>query len=291
MNTRDTASDTTAPSPAVFLEDLRRKLTAHLAQTLTLSLFVEGREAELRAEIVRVVAAKLQTDGIVLKEDVQARLIDDLISGLPKRNTIRPPQPAAANPSQWDVDTLRTHVAPYIAEHLGNHLFEPGREAQLAEAVYMLVQEKIRVDHIEAGEPLRRALLEKICGSMGIPLPSALDPQVASPVKSPTPPPPRSVVPAPAAGASESAAETRRIATAPVDWVPLDPELRREILLFMGSRLKPHILSSGHPDAAQIHVAELLGAAVREFRVRLDETEREEILATILSGEGLEFQL
>jgi hypothetical protein len=38
-------------------------------------------------------------------------------------------------------------------------------------------------------------------------------------------------------------------------------------------------------------VTELLEEAVQKFHIRLTAEEREEILATILSGEGLEFQL
>jgi hypothetical protein len=269
-------------------------MTTFLAQRLTLSLFAAGREQELREAITRLVTAKLLEDHVALPEKEQAALIDDLIEGLPKQGSSIQPS-GAASPKSWTVDSLRAHVAPYIADHLGNHLFQPGREAQLAEAVYMLVQEKIRVDAIPADEGLKRALMEVIGEAMGIPLPSALNPDIPPPVKveTPSPRPPLQA----ASGGREEKSDTRMLDIGgdddapPAPWHDLTPEFRREILLHMGSRLKPEILASGRADAAHIHVAELLGGAVQEFRVRLTEEEREEILATILSGEGLEFQL
>lgn len=270
--------------------DLKKRLTAYLAQKLTLSLFMEGKEAELREAISRLVVARLVEENVMLKEGEERLLIDELIAGLPRHNILKAAEDKGEKAKRtWDVDSLRAHVAPYIADHTGNHLFQPGREAQLAEAVYMLVREKIAVDGLEVGEGLQRELIEKICSNMAIPLPSALNPHLAPPVKSATPPPPP---PPPAEpGAEGPKADTRKLDVAGVDWEELTEESRRLILLHMGSRLKPEVLASGNPDAAQIHVAELLGGAVKEYRVRLTEAQREEIMATILSGEGLEFQL
>lgn|GEM_PF-4712270 len=276
--------------PEEARRELRKRLTAHLAQRLTLSLFIKGKEQELRDAITRVVAAKLQEDHITLAEAEQAALVDELIAGLPKTNPLQPVQDQAQH-IVWTVDSLRQHVAPYIADHLGNHLFQPGREAQLAEAVYMLVQEKIRVDSIEAGDGLKRGLIEAICQGMGIPLPSALNPSVPPPVKAATPPPVPPLEPPPDGHEEKSDTRMLELEEAPPVWHDLTPEFRREILLHMGSRLKPEILAGSRPDAAHIHVAELLGGAVQEFHVRLTEEEREEILATILSGGGVEFQL
>jgi hypothetical protein len=269
-------------------------MAAFLAQRLTLSLFAAGREQELRQAITRLVTAKLLEDKVALQEEEQAQLIDMLIEGLPKQGL---PTPSSSRSTQtWTVDGLRAHVAPYIAAHLGNDLFQVGREAQLAEAVYMLVQEKIRVDALTVDEGLKRALMEVICQAMGIPLPSALNPDIPPPVKVETPSP-RTPLQQPDPAMDEEKSDTRKIdmggdADAPsAPWHDLTPELRREILLHMGSRLQPEILGCGRADAARIHVTELLEEAVQKFHIRLTEEEREEILATILSGEGLEFQL
>jgi hypothetical protein len=274
-----------------FFGQLRKALTSYLAQRLTLSLFVIGKEAELRAAITRLVESKLAQDAVVLRAADQHRLIDELIAGLPKHNTL-PAVPVKSAPSSWTVDTLRTHIAPYIAEHLGNHLFEPGREAQLSEALYMLVQEKIRIGGLDISEDLKRSVIEAICRGMSIPLPSALNPAALPPVKSPTPSP-KSSLDKSSGSSEEPKSDTRKldIEAVPPPWQDLTPDFRRQILLHMGSRLKTEILSSGQTDAVQIHIAELLGHSVQEFRVRLTEDEREEIINTILSGDGLEFQL
>jgi hypothetical protein len=289
----NTDPSTTAQEKALLLPELRKRMATFLAQRLTLSLFAAGREQELREAITLLVTAKLLEDQVALQEKEQAELIDMLIEGLPKQELIPPSSPLSAK--TWTVESLRAHVAPYIADHLGNDLFQVGREAQLAEAVYMLVQEKIREDALSVDEGLKRELMEVICQAMGIPLPSALNPDIPPPVKVETPSP-HTPLQQPTA-AHEEKSDTRKIdmggdGDAPSSlWHELTPEFRREILLYMGSRLKPQILASGRADAAQIHVAELLAEAVQKFRVRLTEEEREEILATILSGEGLEFQL
>lgn len=278
-----------AGGPEEARRDLHKRLIAHLAQHLTLSLFIAGKEKQLREAITQLVVAKLQEDYITLEPSDQAALVDELIAGLPKTNPLQP-APVSAQPKAWTVETLRAHLAPYIADHLSNSLFQPGCEAQLAEAVYMLVQEKIRLDAIDIDEALKRGLIEAICQGMGIPLPSALDPSVPILVKAATPSQVPSLQPAPPDEEGKSDHRVQDMEAQPV-WHELTPEYRRQILLYIGSRLKPDILTAGQPGAAQIHLAELLGGAVQEFHVCLTEEERAEILTTILSGEGLEFQL
>lgn len=284
------AGENTAAPDHTLTAEFKKRLLSFLAQKLSFSLFAPGREDALRQAISRLVAARLVEENIMLKSHEEKELVDELIAGLPRRNTIVPdPTPPAAEKKVWNVESLRAHVAPYIAEHTGNHLYQPGREAQLSEAVFMLVRQKISSDELDVSDELVRQLIETICSSMAIPLPSALNPGLPPPVKAETPPPPP--MPPAEPGATGPKADTRKLEVTSADWQPLTEQSRRLILLYMGSRIKPEILARGNPSAAQIHVAELLGAAVTEYTVRLTEEQREEIMATILSGEGVEFQL
>lgn len=260
-----------------------------VAQHISLPLFEPGKEDRLRLEIYRHLDNKLREENIPLDETIMNKWVDDMISGLPKNRVIPPASPVKA--VVWTVESLRAHVAPYIAAHLGNALFEPGREAQLSEAVYILVQEKIRQDGIAADENLRRDVMKTIAGAMGIPLPSAMNETAAPPTKVTTPPPPSSPPTEEKSAPTKNKVETRPIAPGDVPRLSLTPDLRRAILLKIASQLDPGILGSGKPEAARSHVEFLVATSIKEMNVELTPEERDEIIGTILSGEGVEFQL
>lgn len=271
------------------LEPLRKRLMSSIAQHISLPLFDPGKEDRLRLEIYRYLDDKLRDENIALDDTIMNKWVDDMISGLPKNRVVTPPPPAQA--VVWTVESLRAHVAPYIASHLGNALFEPGREAQLSEAVYILVQEKIRQDGITADENLRRDVMKTIATAMGIPLPSAMNETAAPPTKVTTPPPPSAPPAEEIKVPTKNKVETRPIAPGDAPRLSLTPDLRRAILLKIASQLDPGILGSGKPEAARSHVESLVANSIKDMNVELTPDERDEIIGTILSGEGVEFQL
>jgi hypothetical protein len=274
------------------MESLRKKILASIAPHLTLSLFEPGHENLLRLEIDRHLQEKLQAEKIDLAPEITDKWVEGVITGL---SPDRQPLPSATETLQttvWTLDSLRAHVAPYIASHLGNALFEPGREAQLSEAVYMLVQEKIRQDEIPVDDDLRNNLMKALSQAMDIPLPSTLNKTQPPPTKTTLPPPPPNLdSPSADSAKPESKSETRPLSSGDTPLQSLTADLRRQILLEIASKLDSGILGAGKPAAAHTHVEFLLAAAIQKIRVELTPDERDEILGTILSGEGVEFQL
>ncbi|MDX6765846.1 MAG: hypothetical protein SFU85_03560 [Candidatus Methylacidiphilales bacterium] len=275
------------------LEPLRKKLLASVAQHLTLDLFHPGKEQMLRLQIYHHLQEKLALEKVEIEDSVLDQWVEGAIAGLSEHRLTPPQRPVSAPPTHWTVDSLRSHVAPYIADHLGNALFEPGREAQLSEAVYILVLEKIRVDAISIDEALLRQLIEAISSAMGIPLPSALNQAVTPPIKTNSLPPPSKPLETQAADEHESGkkVETRPIGQTEAPRQPLTPDLRRLILLDIAPQIDPALLGTGPTETARTAIAMLVASSIQKMSVQLTEEERDSIIDTILSGEGVEFQL
>jgi hypothetical protein len=285
-------TDPSAGKSPEELESLRKKILASIAPHLTLSLFEPGKENLLRLEIDHHLQEKLQTEKVELSSEITDKWVEDVIAGLSPDRLPSPNTGETLQTTTWTLDSLRAHVAPYIAAHLGNALFEPGREAQLSEAVFMLVQEKIRQDEIPVDDTLRNNLMKALSEAMDIPLPSTLNKTQVPPTKTTLPPPPPNLESPSGTGTKpESKSETRPLAQGDTPLQSLTSDLRRQILLEIASKLDSGILGAGKPAAAHTHVEFLLAAAIQKIRVELTPEQRDEILGTILSGEGVEFQL
>jgi hypothetical protein len=125
-------------SPAVDFPALRKEVAVFIAHRLSLSLFQADAKDRLRVEITRLTDERLNIKRLKLDEPTHAKLIDDLIDGIPSKSPTIPEVHVVA-----PKEAIRAEIVSSLARLLNDTLLEPGREADLVAAISRVVRNKV----------------------------------------------------------------------------------------------------------------------------------------------------
>lgn len=281
-----------------WIKAIEHRMVAYLAQNISFSLFSPERKDDLCRQVVHLVDSRLNDERIEMPSEDRVKLIKHILAHISTAsNSNKEEQTAKAEDSAtaWDFEKLRTHIAPHLAANLSNQDIAQDNKSRLAIKVSKLVANKIQVDSLPVTAELFEKLLNGYCQAMGTQIPEGWreflpaensPPPVLDEKKHPGKPTETALT---KDNTKKSDALTPEQLS--INLRPPNPEEWRDFVLTLGASLEPAIMGDADDASRRDHVRKKANSILGERHIHLLPSQVEDLVDSIVSGSGFQFNL